>query len=182
MVGTEESPSKAPHDNRPELLQEVVRGAEKFLDGQVNLATSADRRAASMIGVFAAAAAGIAAASIGAYLTNNTTIGPATFIAGMVTAAMFIIGGGLCWLSAKPAGIHLPGTTPAAWKKDLSANTGIDSARQQLADNYQDYIVHNQKLLERCARLYCFGSLFGISAPFVGGIIWMLMLLCRSSH
>lgn len=163
---------------KPELLTEVIREGEAYLQAQVQLATSADQRASVMASVFAAAGTVIAAALIAATTGGGeTTQLIPIFVGGGITAALFIVGASCCVAATLPVGFLLPGSQPKNWLRDITGEASLHDALSEQAANFQDKIDKNRKVLVRNASWFKWGARAGIVAPLVGFIAWLQTLL-----
>src|SRR5262249_48058342 len=116
-----------------EIIKEIVREAEAYLDGQVTLATSADQRASVMASVFAAAGTAIAAALMTVAAQQHDNDYTPIFAGGGAAAGMFILGAVFCVMATMPSDFHLPGSQPTNWKHDLAKNTPLSQALAEQA-------------------------------------------------
>ena len=153
---------------KPAVLEEVVREAQTYLEGQLSLATSADQRAAVMASIFAASGTGLAGGIAAANLDRALVYG------GLMAAALFLIGAGLCALATLPADFYLPGSQPNSWTNELEEGAEIAAALRDQATNSQTKIDHNRAVLTANSRKFKWGAVCGIAAPFVGLLIWLI--------
>lgn len=154
----------------PEMIREITRQAELFLDGQVKLATSADQRASVLGGIFTAAGTAIIAGLIAA---PSYSLG--LVVGALLSAIMFLIGAGLCICTALPAGFYLPGNHPESWDDEVREQKSLDYALSTIAQNYQEEIEHNKTTLKTNAGKFKLGTFLGLCAPLVGLIAWFLL-------
>ncbi len=159
----------------PDLVREVVREGEVFLQGQLTLATSADQRAAALGGVFTAAGTAVIAGVIAALSLQSVPQG--IVWAGGVAAALFITAAGLCLATVLPVGWWLPGNEPESWYGDVEAERKLIEALGEEAEHYQEKIIENRAVLKANARLYRWGVRSGILAPIVGFTLWWVLRL-----
>ena len=134
-------------DANPDLVKEVLREGEVYLQGQLTLATSADQRAAVLGGIYTAAAAAIIAGLIAALATGQ--ISAAISVGGFFSAGLFLLGAGLCISTALPADFYLPGNHPESWYEDIDANRNILESLGEQTEYYQRAINGNRSFLKR---------------------------------
>ncbi len=159
--------------SNPETTREIVREAEIYLQGQLTLATSADQRASIMASVFAAAGAAIVAGLITLVSSDMAADFMPVFIGGAVAAVLFLAGAGLCVWATLPVGFDLPGSQPGDWEKDVKAGTSLDDSLAEQAKHYQGKIEDNREALRQNAGRFQLGAISGITAPFVGFLVWL---------
>jgi hypothetical protein len=162
---------------KPDFRKEIVRGGEAYLDGMVKLATTADARASSLAGMYTAAATGLIAGVVIALFNlagTNLAARLPLILGGVAAAACFLIGAILCISAIQPIDFYLPGCEPDAWKEDIDAGKDLDDCLGERAGHIQTDINSNGEVLTKSARLFKWGSRFGIAAPFVGMAIWVL--------
>jgi len=163
----------------PEFRREIVRGGEAYLDGMVKLATAADARASSLAGMYTAAATALTAGVVVALFNlagTNLAARLPLILGGMTAAACFLAGAFLCISAIQPADVSLPGCEPENWKEDIDAGKGLDECLGERAGHIQNDINENGEVLTKNARLFKWGSRFGIAAPFAGVVIWLFSL------
>jgi len=160
---------------KPEVVKEVVREAEAYLAGQVQLATSADQRASVMASVFAAAGAAVVAALITVASSNDATDGISIYLGGSVAALLFLGGACFCVWAAMPTGFDLPGNEPESWKTEIESGRELNPGLCDQAENYQEKITENRAALKRNAHRFKIGALSGIGAPLFGSLVWLVV-------
>ncbi len=160
-------------ERQSELIREVVREGEAYLAAQVTLATSADQRASVMASVFTAAGAAIVAGLI-AFVADSDRVAGANAImwGGGVAAILFLFSAGLCVWATLPVGFDLPGSQPDSWREELEHGTDLDVALREQAQNYQDKITDNRRVLKTNANKFKWGAIAGITAPIGGSLVW----------
>lgn len=157
----------------PELVREVVREAELFIQRQVTLATSADQRAAMLGGIFTAAATALIVGVI-AVVTNGIAA-PGIVWGGVVAALLFVIAAGLCISTVLPVEFGLPGNEPQNWYEDIESERGLSELLGEEAEREQGKIGDNNAVLIANARRFKWGAIARISAPLVGLVVWFLL-------
>lgn len=148
------------------LVRELVQEGEKYLQGQLTVATSADQRASVLGGIFAASGTVIIGALMAAELPASVTV------AGILSAALFLLASGLCLFTALPAQFALAGNEPESWYEDIEKGRSIKAALGDVAGHIQGGITDNDKLLQRNSRLFFLGSVTGILSPVLGALLW----------
>jgi hypothetical protein len=157
---------------KPDVVEEVVRDAQKYLEGQLSLATSADQRAAVMASIFAAAGTGLVAGLAAGNPDRSL------FYGGLLAAALFLIGSGLCALATLPADFYLPGSQPDSWEEELKEGTEPGAALRDQVVNSQTKINRNGALLIANSKKFKWGAVCGIAAPFIGLLVWLIASRC----
>lgn len=154
------------------MIHEIIREAEARLHGQVQLATSADQRAAVLAGVFIAAGTAIIAALLAGIASHPSL---AIILGAITAAALFLAGAGYCIRTVMPCDFHLPGNQPDNWYSDVDERRALKECLGQAAEHCQDAIVENRKQLQANARLFARGAWLGVSAPVAGALVWLLL-------
>lgn len=161
---------------KPDVLREIIREAEAYIDGQLSLATSADQRASVMASVFAAAGTVIAAALMTVAAGTADAQFVPIFTGGGVAAVLFVLGASFCVKATLPVGFALPGSQPESWLRDIKNRSPLAKSLAEQAANFQDKIEGNRKVLVSNARWFKTGAWAGISAPIAGFAGWVAML------
>ena len=160
--------------------REIIRGGESYLDGMLRIATSADQRASGLGGMFTAGATALIAAVIA--LSNPSWQMPGKLqlqLAGGAAALMFLLGAVTCLRTIMPVKFWLPGCEPHNWRSDVDGGKKLHDCLGERATHIQEQIDENRGVIEKNARFFRWGARFGISAPFVGLVVWLLASACR---
>jgi hypothetical protein len=162
--------------------REIIRGGESYLDGMLRIATSADQRASGLAGMFTAAATALLAAVVALANPAWTITGKLPLMLGGGAASLlFLIGAVTCLRTIMPVKFWLPGIEPHNWESDVAAGKKLHECLGERATHIQEQIADNLKVIETNARNFKWGARFGIAAPFVGVVIWLLATACRFS-
>jgi hypothetical protein len=161
--------------DRP-FRDEIIKGGEAYLDGLLKIATSADSRASGLAGIFTAAATALTAGVViaianapGADILARLPV----LAGGGTAAACFLIAAIFCVRSLQPTSFWLPGCEPTNWEEDVAAGRKLDDCLEERAKHIQDHIDQNAHVIEKNAKLFKWGTRFGIAAPFVGFVAWL---------
>lgn len=170
--------------NTEDAAREVVREAEAFLTAQVALAVSADQRASSMASIFTAAGAGLIvglmtlASSDHAAATSSLGI----YVGGGIASILFLVAAIFSMSAALPVDFEVPGNVAASWKDDIESGRPLREALGELAETYDEKIASNNTVLADNARRFKRGAQLAISAPALGALAWVLVLLYQHAH
>jgi hypothetical protein len=167
---------------QPEFRKEIVREGTVYLDGQLKIATAADARASGLAGMFIAAATALTAGVVIALFNLAGSSLPARLpmILGGATAAIcFLVAAILCITAIRPVSFWLPGLEPENWASDVASGRLLEDCLGERAEHIQEQIADNLKTIERNARLFKWGARIGISAPFLGIVVWLLASVCK---
>jgi hypothetical protein len=161
---------------------EIVREGTVHLDGQLKIATSADARASGLAGMFTAAATALTAGVVIAIF--NSAGSPLSarlpmMFGGTAAALCFFAAAVLCIRAIQPVSFWLPGLAPENWMPDVTGGRSLDDCLGERAQHIQEQITDNLRTIENNAKLFKWGSLLGISAPFVGVVVWLLTSVCK---
>lgn len=134
-----------------EMLEEIIRQAESYLQAQLTAGIAADQRAMSFFGTTAAAAALIITGGVTLILQGNvhTPLGWAA----IATAFGLLISIALASLTAKPVSFCYPGNSPGEWVADILSAKGYNYALAETAAHYDDFIHENKITLDRNATM-----------------------------
>ena len=159
-----------------EMVREMVREAELVLEGQVSFAMSADQRASSLAGIYTATATALVAGVVAA-----EALSPSVVVGGLVSAAFFIGGAGLCISTVLPTKFHVAGNEPEGWYGDVASGRPLVEALGEQAEHYQEAISFNNEKMKSCAIRYRGGAILGIAAPLAGLLCWLVteLVVCR---
>lgn len=157
-------------------IKEIVRAAESYLAAQLDLATSADQRAATLASAFTLAGAGLVAGLITlAAASEHWRLFVPVYAGGGITALMFLIAAWICVRTTMPVEFWLAGNEPANWQDDVERSEKLEKMLGDQATNYQKCIEGNDVILKGNARAFKWGARLGVGAPFVGAVVWLLM-------
>lgn len=150
------------------LIQEASRHGEARIAAQVQIAISADQRAAILAGIYAAAATAI----IGVIASSVIVQGNKPLLIGSsVTALTFLIAAVFCLLATLPVEFGAPGNEPQEWYSDIEKGTPLEVAVGEQLAHFNQHILDNHIMLQRNARRFIWGALVGIASPAFGVII-----------
>lgn len=167
---------------KSEFRKEIVREGTVYLDGQLKVATSSDSRASGLAGIFTAAATGLlAGVVITIFKSSDSSIHSKIplMLGGAVSAISFLVAAVLCIIAIQPVSFWLPGLAPENWDTDIAGGRELDECLGERAAHIQQQINENNKTIETNARRFRWGSRIGISAPFIGVMVWLLASSCR---
>jgi hypothetical protein len=158
-----------------ELVREILREAELKLQAQLSLAIAADQRSSVMASFFSVAAAAIAAGLITlASAEHSSDTGP-IYAGGAISILLLIIGAALCIWAARPADFSVPGSEPDKWYDEVKLKRDLKVRLGEQAENCQEMIEENDKVLSTNARFFAAGAATGITSPLAGAIIWVIL-------
>jgi len=166
-------------DADKDMVKHVAREAEMYLGGQVTLGTSADQRASVLGGVFMAAGTAIVAGLLG--ILSAGFMSWSIIVGGSISAILLLVASGLCILATVPVGFWLPGNEPKSWYEDVDSNRPLLEAMGEEAEQIQEKIEENRKELKKNARRFKWGAFLGVTAPFVGAVVYLLAMGCIGS-
>jgi hypothetical protein len=133
------------------MLREIIREAELFLDSQLTAGTAADQRAVTFSSVLAATAAVLIGGFVASFATTAPTIKLAWVVfpmsAGLIIATVFST------LACRPTEWRYPGSNPRHWAEDAKAKVSMVDALAEQAGLYAIAIGKNKDVLEKNARL-----------------------------
>lgn len=161
-----------------ELVKEILREGESYLQAQLSLALAADQRSSVVAGLFTAAAAAIIAGLITLASSEHPSHPLAIYAGGTVSVTLLIAGASLCIWAARPVNFYVSGNEPKKWYKDVEAPRELRVLLGEQAQLYQEMIEDNNKALRRNSQLFLAGGIAGIAAPVAGAIIWGILRLC----
>lgn len=164
----------------PQMAERVVREGESYLSGQLQLATSADQRAAVLAGVFAASGTAVLAGLI-ALTASDLRISEVypIYLGGFAAVAMLLGAAALCISAIFPVGFWLPGNEPKSWYRDIESGKKISDALGEEAEHIQEKIAENRNTTKNNAKRFKWGAMLGITAPVLGAAIWVIASSCR---
>jgi len=162
-----------------ELVQEVVREAELYLQAQLSLALSADQRSSVMASLFTAGASAIAAGLMTLASSDHSGVNALAIYAGGITAiVLLVVAASFCIWSAWPTDFSVPGNIPASWYEDVEKPRDLPLLLGEQAEIYETQIADNNQKLHANARRFQWGALAGIVAPMLGLAVWLVVLIC----
>lgn len=143
MVDISQELSSANND----VLDEIIRQAETYLQTQLTASIAADQRAIGFTSLMAAAAMAIGAA--GSALILGTPPQPnlgwvCIFVAVGLLASMFF-----AIKAAMPAQFWFAGNSPEQWLNDVKIGLTLKASKAQQASHYAEMIAYNNDLMAR---------------------------------
>jgi hypothetical protein len=167
---------------KSEFRREIVREGTVFLDGQLKVATAADARSAGLAAMFIAAATALTAGVVISIFNASGAALPARLpmmFGGGVAALCFITAAFLCIIALRPVKFWLPGLAPKHWSDEIASGRDLDDCLGERAKNIQEQIEENTQVIENNAKFFRRGVWIGVSAPFIGLIVWGLTSVCK---
>jgi len=165
-----------------DFAREIVREGEAYLGGQLQIATSADQRAAVMASVFTAAGAALAAGVITIASSKDGIGSFPVFFGGTIASLLFLAGASCCVKATMPCDFWPPGSEPGNWNTEIVSGANLKDAFGEQSSHIQDKIDENSRVLSRNAGWFKWGARLGIAAPFFGILSWLLFTACRFIH
>jgi hypothetical protein len=158
------------------LLRDIVSSAEVRLQAQLTTSVAADQRALVLAGLLVPTIAVLVGAATAMLLANppQKFVGTVAFFASVGLFVSLV----LTILAARPAMWNYPGTKPASWLSDISANKDEEDSLAALAADLQRKITDNAAMARNKA-LLVLSALWVAAATFaVGGVALALRLFC----
>jgi hypothetical protein len=96
------------------------------------------------------------------------------YVGGVTVALLFLIGASFCVAATLPVGMWLPGNQPESWFGDVDAGAELSAALGEEAEHIQAKVAENRDALKTNAARFRSGAILGITAPFVGLLVWFV--------
>ena len=157
-------------DVEPEVARQILHQGEMFMASQMQAGIASDQRAMTVASVFSAFAMAVAAGSI-AYWDKVGDL--PILIAGLVAATVMTIGSAISLWSARQVDFYYPGNHPSSYFECL--NSSIQTILGGEAENYQERIGKNAKILQTNGRATTCGAAISMSAPMLAVGLWLLI-------
>jgi len=156
----------------PELVKEIIREAEAYLQAQQALALSADQRSSVMASLFTATAVAIVAGLMTLLSSERAESHIAIYYGGFFTLVLLVAAASLCIWSARPVGFGIVGNEPQSWYDDVRNPRDMTILLGEQAENYQAQITQNNARLVSNSIRFKWGAFIGIAAPIAGLLVW----------
>jgi hypothetical protein len=162
---------------KDDMRKRILENGQIYIQNQIGLATAADQRAASLAAAFSAAATAVLAALVAVIgLANPAMAHPIPIIAaGILTSILFLVSAGLCITALFPKLVWLPGSEPESWYVDVEKNLPLEKCLFAEVTFLQEKIVDNRTMLQNNAINFKCGTIIGLLAPLIGGIVWAVI-------
>jgi hypothetical protein len=151
--------SAAPLD----VIREIVREAESFLDAQLKAALEADKRAMTLAGILGAIISVLTGGSA-SMIAAEVNVWPHIW-AVFVLIGFFIVALFAAINAARPTPFGFVGNDPSTWVSDIKAGKALNVSLAEQASFYSKDIKANSACLDenhRCIRMALKFALFGI--------------------
>jgi len=147
-----------------DVLKEVVRLSEKYLDAQLSIIAALSQRAAAIAGMFGAGALAMVAVLVAVLNAQRPDATLLVFGIAMIPPIAMFAGCVCCALAASAGTFQPAGSDPISWKGN-QAKEDLNEALVGQLDNYQGYITGNAAIITRHARHFRYGLMIGLTAP-----------------
>jgi hypothetical protein len=163
-----------------DILKEVVRLSEKYLDAQLSIIAALSQRAAAITGMFGAGALAMVAVLVTVLNAQRPDATLLIYGLAMIPPAAMFVGCVYCALAASAGTFHPAGSDPLRWKGN-TAKKHLNEALVGQLNNYQSYITGNAAIIARHARHFQRGLIIGLTAPVLLAVIGAAHFLLRDS-
>jgi hypothetical protein len=154
----------------------VLRQGELFLEAQLKISIAADQWAMVTASVLTGFAAGLLVSSLNSFAQPDRV---AVALASLEISCLLFLGAWCCLTAARPVPFGHSGSEPKVWSNVLK-NDDFPAAILGEAENYQDRITENEKMLRRNARWLRAGTYVAAAAPVVAFATFSLYSLVSS--
>lgn len=151
---------------------EVLRQGELLLQAQLELATAADQRSMTLLGITAGGAVAMLAASASLFAADGGT--NSLPVALMVASVPLLVSAVLAIRATRPVGFAVPGTRANLLLP--SSDFPIDQVRLELAMRYQERVSFNESILARNGQRVATALKFVIGSIPVGVLAYVTCL------
>ena len=155
------------------MAQQILRQGELLLQGTLAVSTAADQHAATLAGIFSAAAIAVLAATL--VMIQSPHPDTALVVSGFAVSLTWFIGSSLCVAVVWPSKFHLAGNEPKNWWPDSVALGPMVEAIGGETENYQERIEYNTAAIRKSAKRLKLGAAMECAAPIVGLGIWLIL-------
>lgn len=169
-----QSLEKALESASEEMLNEIIREAEIFLDSQLRAGLASDQRAITFSSVVAAATAVLLGAFVTIAATNEAALSK---VLPLVPVILFFMISMVCaFLVCRPTTFRYAGSNPRHWLDDITSKRKLKIALAGQAYLYAKGISENDCLLSRNASLMRY-ALISAALGVVFSFIWVLVVI-----
>ena len=141
-------------------INELLRLAEKCLEGTIQLALAADQRATTMAGIFGAGS--VALLAISATVLAGVTPDKPFINAAIAAAIVLFFAALLCAWAARPVDFYIAGYEPQKLAKSASEPLLM---KRFTAEDMQMRIDNNRDVLDRASAMLRMGTALAFIAP-----------------
>lgn len=157
-----------------QMLVEIRDAAERRLEAQLTAALASDQRALN----FAGFAATPAAALTGLAASILIGRGPEQFLGWLALAAAVALAAAmaLAVFAARPSKWFFPGGKPESWLADIAAGKRRLERLQDLAEDYNHRITHNDAIMKYHGKLLHVSATLAFLTPLASAIALVVYL------
>ncbi|MGX9117068.1 hypothetical protein ACWTU6_10265 [Mesorhizobium sp. BHbsci] len=157
-----------------EMLQEVLREAESYLDAQLTSAIAADQRAYTFAGAVSAASVIL----VGAAYSLVTSHPPDTLLAftAWAVAVSLFVAAWMAVISARSVSFEFVGNQPSKWAADVENGKSFAHAIAEQCAHYDGMIAQNNFVMDRNSKIFNGAvnlALVGIGAGGIAFLLWL---------
>lgn len=166
-------------DTKTELpvVKEIVRLAEKKLDAQLQIISALAQRAGALASILGAGATAMLGGELAFLNYLHTSISVSSFIGALIAPGLAYVGCVLCGRAAGTSKFQTSGNHPRSWKENVK-EADLAEALCGEAENYQQYIDDNDKIIRAHAAYLRWGLRFGAASPIALVLAGLLFQLC----
>jgi hypothetical protein len=128
-----------------ELVEEILREAEIYLQAQQSFALSADQRSSVMASLFTATAVGIVVGLMTLVSSEHAAGHIPIYLAGCLSVALLVVAASLCIWSARPISFGIAGNEPQSWYHDVRNPRELKLLLGEQAENDRRKITRNKR-------------------------------------
>jgi len=163
-----------------DILKEVIRLSEKYLDAQLSIIAALSQRAATIAGMFGAGSLAMVAVIVTVLNAQRPNATLLVYGVAMTPPSAMFAGCVLCALAASAGTFQPAGSDPQKWKGN-KAKKHLNEALVGQLNNYQNYITGNAAIIARHARNFRRGLVIGLTAPLLLAAIGALHFFLHNS-
>lgn len=158
-----------------ELARNIVEQGAARLDAATTLATAADLRSVTLMGIFGASAVGVGGAVFGYAVTDHSST--AVVLAGAITAIGLLVSSVLAGWTTRPTDFHVAGGDPVllrdwAWTKGGHWRSELEML-EATALRYAASIRADEEVLRSGTALIRASLLVALASPLVGVAVFV---------
>ena len=153
-----------------EMAAQILRQGELFLQAQLQAGIAADQRAAQTGGIFTTLSTAVLASTL-AY-SAMTGSQQKLVAAGISTFFVMLLGAAVALYSARPTKFYFVGNHPEKWFS-VAEQTSLANELMGEAENYQDRIEVNARILRENGELLKWANRLVVLAPVAGFSTWL---------
>lgn len=166
--------------HREVMAERILHQGELKLAAQLQLATSADSRAATLTAIFSTVTIALLGGAGAIFFSQEPNL---KLVFGLSISGIFYgVSAYLCALACQPTDFYTAGNQPEKWLKDNAMSKTLSDALLKEAQNYQVGIMANRLAIRQSAERLKWALRLSWASPFIGLFVVVFLALYQAAE